>query len=233
MVLNYHQARPLAEERSKELRRAIGPRSREQAAPSTGRDVGPTDQPDTTHRIIALVSAAAEGDEHAWNGLIAQFGGLVWAIARAHRLNDADASDVSQTTWLRLYEHLRRLQEPAAVGAWLATTARRECLRVLRENQRRVLCWDDDPDYESPQITPDEAVLLRARDDALRRSFSHLRATDQALLRVLVADPRPPYEEIAAVLDVPIGSIGPTRQRALERLRRELDTQGTLTLMLD
>jgi RNA polymerase sigma factor (sigma-70 family) len=234
MVLNYHQAKPLAEERSRELRRGIGPRSREQAASSKGRHGGRTNQPEATQRITALVSAAAEGDERAWDGLMAQFGGLVWAIARAHRLNDADASDVCQATWLRLFEHLRRLQEPAAVGAWLATTARRECLRVLRENQRRVLHWDDDhPDYESLQITPDEAVLVRARDDALRLSFSQLRASDQALLRVLVADPRPPYDQIAAALDMPIGSIGPTRQRALERLRHELDAQGTLTLMHD
>jgi RNA polymerase sigma factor (sigma-70 family) len=185
------------------------------------------------HRITELVTAASAGDQRAWNGLVEQFGGMVWAVARAHRLNEADASDVSQATWLRLLEHLGKLREPASVGAWLATTARRECLRVLRENQRRVLNGDDAPEFESTDISPDDAVLLSERDDALRRSFERLRTSDQVLLRLLMADPRPAYEEIASALDMPIGSIGPTRQRALERLRKELDEQGTLTLMTD
>jgi RNA polymerase sigma factor (sigma-70 family) len=184
-------------------------------------------------RITELVAAAAAGDQRAWNGLVQQFGGMVWAVARAHRLRDADAADVSQTTWLRLLDHVGQLKDPARVGAWLATTARRECLRVLRESERRILYGDDAPEHESPDMAPDEVVLLSERDDALQRSFSSLRPSDQALLRLLMAEPRPPYEEIAAALDMPIGSIGPTRQRALERLRRQLETQGTLNLMID
>ena len=74
-------------------------------------------------------------------------------------------------------------------------------------------------------------VLLAERDNALRRAFLRLQPSDQALLRLLMADPRPTYEEIAAALDIPIGSIGPTRQRALGRLRRELAHQGSLNLM--
>jgi RNA polymerase sigma factor (sigma-70 family) len=138
---------------------------------------------------------------------------------------------VAQATWLRLLEHLTRLHDPTRVGAWLATTARRECLRVIRDSDRCVLYGDDAPEHESLDVPPAEAVLISERNAALWRSFSRLRAADQALLRLLMADPRPPYEEIAAALDMPIGSIGPTRQRALERLRRELDEQGTLNLM--
>lgn len=184
-------------------------------------------------QIAELVAAAAASDQRAWNGLVDQFGGMVWAVARAHRLREADAADVSQTTWLRLLEHLCELKDPARVGAWLATTARRECLRVLRESERRLLYGDALPQRESPDMPPDETVLLSERDAALHRSFERLRPSDQALLRLLMADPRPPYEEIAAALDMPIGSIGPTRQRALERLRRELAVQGTLSLMID
>jgi RNA polymerase sigma factor (sigma-70 family) len=184
-------------------------------------------------RITALVTAASAGDQHAWNGLVREFGGLIWAVARAHRLSDADAADVSQVTWLRLLEHLGQLNDPARVGAWLATTARRECLRVLREIERRILYGDDEPEHESPDLTPDGALLVSQRETALWRSFSRLRGSDQVLLRLLTADPRPPYEEIAAALEMPIGSIGPTRQRALERLRRELAAQGTLNLMTD
>jgi RNA polymerase sigma factor (sigma-70 family) len=156
---------------------------------------------------------------------------MIWAVARAHRLNDADARDVSQATWLRLFEHLGKIREPARVGAWLATTARRECLRVLRGSERRVLYGDEAPEHESRDTAPDDAVLLSERDVALWRCFGRLRESDQSLLRLLIADPAPGYEEIAAALDMPIGSIGPTRARALERLRRELSADGALDLM--
>ncbi|MBV8999495.1 MAG: sigma-70 family RNA polymerase sigma factor [Solirubrobacterales bacterium] len=178
-----------------------------------------------------MVESAASGDQRAWDALVQEFGGLVWAVARAHRLRDADAADVAQATWLRLFEHLHRLNDPTRVGAWLATTARRECLRVIRDNERRVPFGDDGPEPESAEISPDDAVLITERDHALWRSLSRLRASDQSLLRLLMADPCPPYEEVSAALDMPIGSIGPTRQRALERLRRELDSQGTLNLL--
>jgi len=183
--------------------------------------------------IAGLVHAAGRGDQGAWNRLVQEFESMIWAIARAHRLGDADAADVSQATWLALLQHINRLNNSAGVGAWLATTARRECLRVLRGGQRRVLFGDDGPEHESPEPPPGHALLIAERNDALRRAFSRLRPADQALLRLLTADPRPPYEEIAAALDMPIGSIGPTRQRALARLREELASERTLDQMID
>jgi RNA polymerase sigma factor (sigma-70 family) len=158
---------------------------------------------------------------------------MIWAIANAHRLRDADAADVSQATWLALLEHLGDVKDPSRLGAWLATTARRECLRILRERERRVLYGDDYPEHESPDPSPADMLLLSERDAALWCSFAGLRPSDQALLRLLMADPRPSYEEISAALDMPIGSIGPTRQRALARLREQLDGERALTLMLD
>jgi len=188
----------------------------------------------SAERAAELVDAARGGDQHAWNGLVREFGSMIWAIARAHRLGDADAADVSQATWLTLFEHLDRLNDPSRVGAWLATTARRECLRVLREGERRGLPFGDDcPDHESHEPPPGEAMLIIERDNALWRSFSRLRPSDQALLRMLTADPRPAYEEISAALGMPIGSIGPTRQRALERLREQLDSEQLIPLMVD
>ena len=185
----------------------------------------------TDEAISALVGAAAAGDQRAWNSLVQEFSGLLWAVARAHRLPDADAADVVQATWLRLLEHLGRLHDPARAGAWLATTARRECLRVLRARERVTPTGEDRPECESADLPPDHALVEQERDEALWRSFGRLRQSDQALLRLLMADPRPAYEEIAAALDMPIGSIGPTRQRALERLRHELETSGELALM--
>ncbi len=181
--------------------------------------------------VARLVRSAATGDQHGWDALVDKFGGMVWAVARAHRLGDADAADVAQATWLRLLEHLDELREPARVGAWLATAARRECLRILRDAHRQVPFGEDTPERQAHEAHVDEAMLLAERDQALWRSFKRLRASDQALLRLLIADPRPAYEEISAALDMPIGSIGPTRARALERLRNELDHEGSLAFV--
>jgi RNA polymerase sigma factor (sigma-70 family) len=155
---------------------------------------------------------------------------MIRSIARAHRLCETDAADVAQVTWLRLIEHLDGLHEPSRVGAWLATTARRECLRVLRES-RRTVPYDDAPDQESREAAPGHALLTRERNLALLRGFRRLRMTDQSLLLLLMADARPAYEEISATLNIPMGSIGPTRARALARLRNELDSDGSLALM--
>src|SRR5918997_3091797 len=112
--------------------------------------------------VAELVRAAAEGDQAAWNGLVDRYNGLVWSVARSHRLSMADASDVVQTTWLRLVENLGRLQEPERVGAWLATTARRECLRALRHSARNL------PTEEVPEQVAearvDSALLIEERD---------------------------------------------------------------------
>ena len=174
--------------------------------------------------VAELVRAAAEGDQAAWHGLVDRYNGLVWSVARAHRLSTVDASDVVQTTWLRLVEHLGRLQDPDRVGAWLATTARRECLRALRHSARQV------PTEELPETVTDahvvSALLVQERDQALWQAFGSLSERCQTLLRILVADPPPSYEEIGVALDMPIGSIGPTRARCLERLRTLAEGEG-------
>jgi RNA polymerase sigma factor (sigma-70 family) len=178
--------------------------------------------------VTRMVRAAASGDHRAWDALVDEFSGLVWAVARAHRLCDADAADVAGATWLRLVEHLGQLREADRVGAWLATTARRECLRVLRNAQRQTPAGDA-IDAEPADASDIAAELMTAeRDVALWRAFGRLPERDQALLRLLVADPAPSYEEISAALEMPIGSIGPTRARSLERLRRELARDGVV-----
>ena len=177
-------------------------------------------------QVAQLVRAAAEGDRRAWEGLVQEFSGLVWAVARAHRLSESDVADVSQTTWLRLVEHLGRIEDPARLGAWIATTTRRECFRVLRARARQISVEDEPLEREPDDTNVDAQVLLAERDAALWRAFARLPARDQALLRMLVADPTPSYQEISAALGMPIGSIGPTRARCLERLRREAELAG-------
>ena len=171
------------------------------------------------HGISQLLSAASAGDQVAWNEIVARFQGLVWATARAHRLSQADAADVAQTTWLRLVEHLDRIRDPERLGAWLATTARRECLRHIRM-QARELPSDDTDVFESPGgDAPELALLTAERDSALWRAFTRLGDRCQALLRLLVSSDEPSYEEIGAALGMPVGAIGPTRMRCLEKLR--------------
>jgi RNA polymerase sigma factor (sigma-70 family) len=172
--------------------------------------------------LAELVRAASDGDQRAWEGLIGRFGGLVWSVARAHGLNRADAADVSQTAWLRLVEHLHRLRDPERVGTWLASTARHEALRTLRRARRQLPVGDDAAlEGSGPLVESPEARTLAAeRSDILWRAFAALPPRCQTLLRVLMADPPPSYQQVAVAMDMPIGSIGPTRGRCLDRLRQ-------------
>jgi RNA polymerase sigma factor (sigma-70 family) len=181
--------------------------------------------------LRTVLAAAAAGDERAWDNLLDRFGATIWAITRAHRLGDADAADATQATWAALLTHIDRVADPDRVGAWLATTARRECLRLLGQTRTIVPYGDELPELEAPLPHPTDGLQIGERDAALWRSFGRLRDSDQALLRLLIADPAPSYDEVSAALDIPVGSIGPTRARALERLHRELRRDGALMLM--
>lgn len=176
--------------------------------------------------VVADVVAAASGDSRAWNRLVERFSSLVWSVARSHRLNDADAADVSQTTWLRLAEHLHRLRQPERVGGWLATTARNEALRTLRRSARMVPVDDDfDLLVDREEHEVDRRLLDYERDAALWLAFQGLAPPCQRLLRTLMADPAPSYAEVSVALEMPVGSIGPRRARCLERLRS--NAEGT------
>lgn len=178
--------------------------------------------PSVESDLATLVREAAEGNDQAWVALVDRFSGLVWSVARSFRLRQDDAAEVVQTTWLRLVEHLGDIREPERVGAWLATTARRLSLATIRHSGRDVPTEFVDSQLVSPdQIGELDAALdARQAQAALQRAVEELPEPGRALLRVLSADPAPSYAEVAAALDMPIGSIGPTRARSLERLRR-------------
>jgi RNA polymerase sigma factor (sigma-70 family) len=181
--------------------------------------------------ISGLTRAAAGGDASAWAGLVERFGGLVWSVTRRYNLGAADAADVFQTAWLRLAEHICRLENPEHVGAWLATTARHESLRVAR-GAARVLPTDDAAVFDHGRIddyTPELAVLDAEQEiiDSARTArvwcaYHQLTGRCRELLSVLMASPPPNYVEVAAALNMPVGSIGPTRARCLQRLRDRL-----------
>lgn len=187
--------------------------------------------------VAGQVKAAAEGDSAAWNALVGRFAGLVWSITRSYRLSHADAADVSQTTWLRLAEHIGTINNPERVGAWLATAARRECLQHIKASGRSIpvqdMTWfegdaaglEDDP-TGGAVLTAESEREAAQRLQTLRRAFGRLEPRCRELLHLLMATPPPSYTDVATTLDRPVGSIGPTRARCLQRLRRELDAAG-------
>ena len=169
-----------------------------------------------------LLQRVVDGDERAWDEVVAQFAGLVWSVARSYRLSAASTDDVVQTVWLRLAEHCARIRQPDRLASWLATTTRNEALRVIRGHtrQRPTATIDDLAEPTAPSIED------RVDDDATLRgvlgAFAQLGDDDQQLLRLLCTVPPLDYQTIAEMLGRPIGSIGPTRARCLERLRRLL-----------
>ena len=179
--------------------------------------------------LTKLVEAAAAREPGAWDALVERFAELIWAVARGQGLSPADAADVSQTTWLRLAEHLRNIREPERLAGWLATTARNEARRTLKRSRRQVPVELDGnlgrpATCEEPGL--DQALLDDERDVALWRAFDALPVPCKLLLRTMITEPPPSYAEISEVLAIPVGSIGPRRNRCLEHLRRNPTVGG-------
>ncbi len=175
--------------------------------------------------VATAVRRAAAGDQSAWNALVDDFGAMVWAVASGFRLGRADTAEVVQSTWLRLVENLDRIKQPESLGGWLCTTARRESLRLLRLKAREIVTDEESRLDIAPDAKPDgpeTQVLNRDRDRRLWDAFEKLPDNCRSLLHLLSVAVMS-YAEVSAALDMPIGSIGPTRSRCLDRLRRLLD----------
>ena len=173
--------------------------------------------------INDLVNRAAQGDKHAWDALVERFFPLIWSICRKHRLGQADAEDVGQNVWLQLFDQLGKIRDPAALPGWLVTVTRRECLRVTGAAQRRPAASyviDAEVIADERSETAEQELLAAERHAALRAAFATLPLSDQRLIALLLEDPPVSYAEISVRLDIPIGSIGPTRRRCLDKLRR-------------
>jgi RNA polymerase sigma factor (sigma-70 family) len=180
-----------------------------------------------------LVRASAGGSEAAWNELVRRYSPLVTAVARSHHLTAEDARDICQTVWLRLVEHLRNLREPDALPLWLMTTTRHECSRQARRGRRLVPADLHDETGVAQQEQPataslDAEILAAELRQAVREGLGQLPVRDQRLLELRASDPPAPYQEISVLLDMPIGSIGPTLRRSLERLRETGPVQAYL-----
>ncbi|MEU6371194.1 SCO5717 family growth-regulating ATPase [Streptomyces sp. NPDC046931] len=184
--------------------------------------------------VGALVQSAVDGDTAAWKTLVEGLSPLVWSVVRAHRLPDADAHEVYQTVWFRFAQHLGRIPEPEKAGVWLASTTRHECLKLLK-NLRRLSPTDDpqlpdsgsvDRTAEQSFLDSEEAAAEAERSRLMWQEFEELGERCKQLLRVLMASPPPSYAEVSAALGIPVGSIGPMRQRCLRHLRARIQARA-------
>ncbi|HEX4247265.1 MAG TPA: sigma-70 family RNA polymerase sigma factor [Pseudonocardia sp.] len=165
-----------------------------------------------------LLCAAREGDAAAWEQLVRRFEPVLASVVRPYRLQEADARDAIQRTWLRLFEHHRQLREPEALPGWLATTARRECLRILngRPAAEPLAAVET---FVDPSADVEQRVVNAMTARRLRELMTHLHPRARALMYALFDDNPPGYAELARRTGIPVGSIGPTRARALRQLR--------------
>jgi RNA polymerase sigma factor (sigma-70 family) len=172
--------------------------------------------------VSDLVARARKGDEQAWDTLVDRYAPLIWSICRRHGLGRPDADDVAQVVWLQLVGHLGDLHEPAALPGWLVTTARRECLRVLRTGRPVTAGYvlDAETLADREAGTAEHEVLAAERQAALREAFADLPQRGQRLIALLLEDPPLPYAEISLRLGIAVGSIGPFRRRYLDKIRR-------------
>jgi RNA polymerase sigma factor (sigma-70 family) len=172
--------------------------------------------------VADLVTRARKGDQQAWDVLIERYSSLIWSICRQYRLDRADAEDVAQGVWLQIVNHLGAIRDPAALPGWLVTTTRRECNRVVRAARgpqaAGQLLDESIPDKQAR--TAEQELLAAERHAALREAFTCLSPPRQQLMAMLIEDPPVSYTEISARLGIPVSSIGPTRRRCLDQIRR-------------
>ncbi|MBW4715790.1 RNA polymerase sigma factor [Saccharothrix obliqua] len=174
------------------------------------------------HTTADLLIRAREGDHAAWEEIVRRHVRLVWAVARSHGLSHDDAADVNQTVWLLLAEHAATIRRPDRLSAWLTTAARRESLTTLRlrGRERPVDLWDSVD--EAP--TPEDIAIADDTRRRLWRAYHTLPDRCRRLLRLLAFAPELTFQQVAEATGIPPNSLGPTRGRCLEALRRRLAT---------
>jgi RNA polymerase sigma factor (sigma-70 family) len=207
-----------------------------------GAGVPPDPPPETAHHqrrtpcsapspaatdIGELLDRAARRDPLAWEEIVRRYSGLVRARVRSLRLQDADAVDAVQLTWLRLAENCDRIEHPDRLGGWLTTTAYRECLRILRPTRQTAQPVDGLADtLTDPAAGPERTILDTETAEEVRAVVAELPERSRTIIQAMFADETRPYTEISRSTGIPVGSLGPTRARALHQLRRMLAERG-------
>lgn len=168
-----------------------------------------------------------DGEARAMDGLVRLMTPVLWHVVRAYGLDRALAEDVVQTTWMTLVRRHESIADPRAVSGWLTMCARREAWRVGKLQRRADPTETENLEPRLPTAQPAEhTAVLTDQQRALWRAVGQLNERCQRLLRVIAFEERPDYARIAADLSMPVGSIGPTRQRCLVKLRARLEGDG-------
>jgi RNA polymerase sigma factor (sigma-70 family) len=175
-----------------------------------------------------LVQAARAGDHGAWDLLVTRLTPVLRRVVRSYRLSDADVEDVIQTTWLAAFAHIERVRAPEAFGGWLTVTARRASLRVIQLSSREIVTDDEHLPQQATDSTPESALLDGEKHQAVRAAIDRLPDRQRRLVHTFVRHSGAPYADVATTLGMPIGSIGPTRERALARLRTDRQLIATI-----
>jgi RNA polymerase sigma factor (sigma-70 family) len=176
--------------------------------------------------VTELVRLATAGDQRAWQEIMIRYGGLVRAVVGSFRLQEADAADTVQNVWVRAWERLDSVREPERLGGWLRTTARRECLSHATAADRTQPDSDLADQLVDPALGPEALALREEACRAVRAAVAGLQGRRRELIDALFYDEDDHYADIAGRLDIPVGSIGPTRARTLRDLRRRLADAG-------
>ena len=178
----------------------------------------------------ALLAACLRGQQDAWDQLIDRYAALIWSIPLKFGLHEADAADVFQAVCMTLLERLGSIRAPQGLAAWIMTTTRRECLALIRKQRRRLSETPLDPSTEppDPEPPPDEELAALERQHVLQTAVAQLPSPCRELIQALFSDSaeRQSYAQLARRLKLSPNSLGPTRARCLERLRRLLDASG-------
>jgi RNA polymerase sigma factor (sigma-70 family) len=187
----------------------------------------PTETPSLWEQSASLFQRWRAGESDALDDLVRLLSPMLWQVVRASGLDRTTAEDVVQTTWLTLVRSGESISEPRAVAGWLCTSARREAWRVSKQSTRQQPAEDESIARRLPdEPAPESQVVLDDDNSRLWASLGRLNERCQRLLRIVAAEARPDYSVIATELDMPVGSIGPTRGRCLEKLRHELEQAG-------
>ncbi len=167
-----------------------------------------------------LLAALAAGDQTAFAELVERYKRLVWSVIRNIGIEGADAEDVFQLTFVRLFEHRDRIEHPERLAGWISTVTRNECLVAQRRRSRTTSLEAMEIDLSSPTVDPDTEVIAEERHAVYLEAFAALGEQCQKLLRLLAAEPRLSYEEIRDAMEYPsTGNIGPTRRRCVAQLQ--------------
>lgn len=179
---------------------------------------------DATDGVADLLLGISDGDPVAWYEVLRRYGKVVSRTVRSFRLQEVDALDAMQMTWVRLAENADRVQFPQRLGGWLATTARRECLHILRQARLGPNLTDVvSITVSEPSAGPEQRTIDAYTKRTLRKLINELSPRRQILIRTLFTDDHCSYAEVAHITGIPPGGIGPTRARALRQLRDKLD----------